>query len=254
MAGAVRGVLFDYGDTLVTFERPGDALGVAYREIADRLAALGHPRLDAETLLHEVHDRVEAAYEEHRRSGALREINLVAEAAAAYRRLGIDLSAEDLDTMLAIEQRAWWQGVRVDPDAVTVLERLRGAGIRVGLCSNAPYRVRSLYEQLDHVELRRHLDSITFSGAVGWRKPSKQIFDIALAALAVEAASCVMVGDSVRDDVDGARNAGLRTVLLRRDRVFAGAAADWTAGSLAEVMAVLLAQQPIIQAPRKGSP
>jgi len=156
---------------------------------------------------------VEAEFIAHQRSGALEEMDLVAAAASAYADLGIELDEHTLDALMAMEQRAWWQGVHVVPDAVATLDALRAAGVRVGLCSNAPYRVRSLHEQLDHVGLRPHLDAVTFSAEVGWRKPAPQIFGAALAALGVDAGSTVMVGDSPREDVAGAKRAGLRAVL-----------------------------------------
>jgi putative hydrolase of the HAD superfamily len=127
----------------------------------------------------------------------------------------LTLEDEVLDEILRLEQESWWQGARVDPDAVRVIEQLRGAGIRVGLCSNAPYRVRSMHEQLAYVGLASHLDSVTFSGELGWRKPSPRIFEKALLALGTDAATTVMVGDTERDDIDGAHAAGMRAVLLR---------------------------------------
>jgi putative hydrolase of the HAD superfamily len=50
----------------------------------------------------------------------------------------------------------------------------------------------------------------------GYMKPHRSIFDAALAQAGVEARDAVMVGDSLKHDIDGARAAGLRAVLLRR--------------------------------------
>ncbi|MBV8160077.1 MAG: hypothetical protein JO265_04060, partial [Acidimicrobiia bacterium] len=166
------GVLFDYGNTLVTFTRPAAALQRAYDDIERHLRASGLSPPEASVLLHDVHDRVEGDFARHQRSGALEEIDLVADARRAYADLGLLLDQETLDEVLRIEQEAWWEGVTVDPDAIPTLDRLRSTGLRVGLCSNAPYRVQSMYSQVAHFGLDRHLDSITFSGEVGWRKPS----------------------------------------------------------------------------------
>lgn len=214
----VSGVLFDYGETLVTFKRPVAALDVAYDRIADLLRERGYSAPPGEVLLRSVHDRTEDAFAMHQRSGALEEINLVAVAKNAYADLGLALDAETLDETLRIEQGAWWEGVSVDPEAVPTLDALRRRGLRVGLCSNAPYRVRSMLDQLAYVGLDRHLDAITFSGQVGWRKPSPRIFEAATAALGLTAAATVMVGDSARDDIAGAAAVGMRSVWLRRGR------------------------------------
>ena len=216
--GPVSGVLFDYGDTLVTFTRPDAALQRAYARIADLLRERGFSAPTGEVLLRSVHDRTEDAFLEHQRSGRLEEINLVSVAERAYADLGIALDADTLDETLRIEQEAWWQGVTVDPEAVPTLDALRSRGLRVGLCSNAPYRVRSMLDQLAHVGLDGHLDAITFSGQVGWRKPSPRIFEAATAALGVSPAATVMVGDSAADDIRGAAAFGIRGVWLRRGR------------------------------------
>jgi putative hydrolase of the HAD superfamily len=213
----VCGVLFDYGNTLITFQRPDAELLAAYGRIAEHLRRRGLSPPEAAVLLRDVHDRVEESFAAHQRSDELREINLVAEARHAYAGLGLDLDADLLDEVLRIEQEAWWHGVTVDPEAVPTLDGLRRRGVRVGLCSNAPYRVQSMHDQLSHLGLDRHLDAVTFSGQVGWRKPSAKLFQAAVQALGVTPVSTVMVGDSIPDDVEGAIAAGLRAVLLVRN-------------------------------------
>lgn len=212
----VSGVLFDYGGTLVTFQRPDAALGAAYVRIERFLRSLGLTPPSSAVLLSDVHDRVEDAFAAHQRSGLLQEINLVDVARRCYLDLGLRLDEATLDEVLRIEQEAWWGGVTVDPEAVPAIEALRRRGIRIGLCSNAPYRVASMHAQLRHVGLAAHLDSVTFSGQVGWRKPSPRIMEAAASALGSPPAEIVMVGDSVADDVAGAHAVGMRAVLLRR--------------------------------------
>ena len=212
----ISAVLFDYGGTLVTFERPDAALEAAYQRIEEHLRSLGWAAPSGAVLLRDVHDRVEDAYAAHQRSRALEEIDLVAEARRAYADLGLALDEITLDDVLRIEQEAWWQGVTVDPEAVPTLEALRSRGLRVGLCSNAPYRVPSMLTALAHFGLADHLDAVTFSGQVGWRKPAPRIMEAAAAAVGAPPGEIVMIGDSVSDDVAGARAVGMTPVLLRR--------------------------------------
>lgn len=209
----IEGVLFDYGETLVEFSRPDVALADADQQILSLVAASGGaaPSL---TTLRAILDRVDREVSEHQRSGALGEMDLAASALRAYADAGVALDDALLDEVLRIEQEAWWQGARLDPDAIPLLESLRAAGIRVGLCSNAPYRVRSLHAQLAFLGLDSHLDSVTFSAEVGWRKPSPRIFESATRALGTRAARTVMVGDSEAADIAGAHAAGMRAVLV----------------------------------------
>jgi putative hydrolase of the HAD superfamily len=47
-------------------------------------------------------------------------------------------------------------------------------------------------------------------------KPHRSIFEAALKLAGVSAAEAMMVGDSLTQDIDGARGVGMRGVLVRR--------------------------------------
>jgi putative hydrolase of the HAD superfamily len=238
-------VLFDYGLTLVHFEPPGEAIDAAQEAIADCIAAAGHLRPETALLRSAVHDRVEAAVAAHEASGALEEIDVAALEERAFADMGLHLEAGLLDRCSTLVQQAWWGAVRVYPDALAVLGALRSAGMRIGLCSNAAWRPASMHDQLRHIGLDTVIDSAVFSGEVGWRKPSPRLFKAALQALDVAAADAVFVGDRMREDIGGARAAGMRTVLLARRQSSLpearGDKADAVIRSLSELPALLVA-------------
>jgi HAD superfamily hydrolase (TIGR01662 family) len=234
----IEGVLFDYGETLVEFSRPDEALAGAEQRILAAVAASGRPAPSPATL-RAVFDRVDREVIEHQRSGALEEMDLSASALRAYGDAGLSLDDALLDEVLRIEQEAWWLGAHLDPEAIPLLESLRGAGIRVGLCSNAPYRVRSLHAQLAFLGLDGHLDSVTFSAEVGWRKPSPRIFEATLRALGTSAARTVMVGDSEAADIAGAHATGMRAVLVSRSGDGGPSAADAVIAALRDLPGAL---------------
>lgn len=91
------------------------------------------------------------------------------------------------------------------------LERLRDAGFRLGVISNADGRVEGL---LEGAGLRSHFEFVLDSRIVGVEKPDPEIFRLALERMAVEASEALYVGDLYPVDVVGARRAGLRAVLL----------------------------------------
>ncbi len=248
-AGApVDAVLFDYGGTLVTVSRPHDELLAAYADIARLLAEAGHTPPPAPALLSQVHDRVDAECGRHRDGATLREFDVSAAARSAYAGLGITLDDSLLDEVLRVEQRAWRSGVVARPGAAATLDTLRRAGLRTGLCSNAPYRLQSMHEQLQHCGLRDRLDGVTFSAGVGWRKPDARIFHAALASLGATAARTVMVGDSEAEDVAGARGLGMRCVLLQEQHAHElppHTAADAVISDVAGVLLLLDLEVPL---------
>jgi putative hydrolase of the HAD superfamily len=99
-------------------------------------------------------------------------------------------------------------------DARPALIKARGRGRRLVVVSNWDV---SLHERLEQLELAPLLDGIVTSAGAGARKPSAAIFQRALALAEVPPSDAIHVGDSVEDDVAGARAAGIEAILLRRD-------------------------------------
>ncbi|SRR5712692_3308161 len=107
------------------------------------------------------------------------------------------------------------------PEVPTVLHQLAGAGIRIGLISNSH---RCLASFQSHFELQGLISATVSSSEHGFMKPHPSIFSAALQLVNVQAPDAVMVGDSVRQDVEGALSVGMRAVLLdRRGRAAAPA-------------------------------
>jgi putative hydrolase of the HAD superfamily len=94
-----------------------------------------------------------------------------------------------------------------------VLRQLAAAGLRIGLISNS-HRCLASFEA--HFELRGLIAGAVSSSEHGYMKPHPSIFRAALQLVEVPAAEAVMVGDSARQDVDGALDAGMQAILLRR--------------------------------------
>lgn len=58
---------------------------------------------------------------------------------------------------------------------------------------------------------------LVYSAAAGYEKPHPAIFIAGLEAMGVPAARAAHIGDRYEEDYAGARGAGMRAVLLRRD-------------------------------------
>lgn len=94
-----------------------------------------------------------------------------------------------------------------------VLRELAARGVRIGLISNSH---RCLASFQSHFELQGLITATVSSSDHGFMKPHPSIFSAALQLVDVAAADALMVGDSVREDVEGALQAGMRAALLRR--------------------------------------
>src|SRR5207248_9534807 len=94
-----------------------------------------------------------------------------------------------------------------------VLREIAAADIRIGLISNTH---RSLASFQSHFDLQGLIAATVSSSEHGFMKPHPSIFSAALQLVNVEPTDAVMVGDSLRHDVEGAMRAGMRGVLLHR--------------------------------------
>lgn len=98
-------------------------------------------------------------------------------------------------------------------DVIPALARYRGQGVRMVVVSNWDV---SLHLVLQNVGLTPWLDGILTAAEVGVRKPDPVIFEQALTFARASARDVVHVGDSLAEDIAGARAAGIEPVLICR--------------------------------------
>jgi HAD superfamily hydrolase (TIGR01549 family) len=96
-------------------------------------------------------------------------------------------------------------------DVLPTLGELRRRGYRLGLLSNT---ARDLDAFVAHHGI--DVDAVLTSSAHGKTKPHASIFLRLLELLGTDAAETLMVGDSLDDDIEGARSVGMPAVLLDR--------------------------------------
>jgi HAD superfamily hydrolase (TIGR01549 family) len=122
---------------------------------------------------------------------------------------------EQLAGECATEIEAGWnvsENFELFEDVLPALEEVRAAKLQIALVSNG---IRDLTVFAAHHRL--DVDAIVDSRSHGWVKPHPTIFQAALDALGVSAEDAVMVGDSLEEDVEGARALGMRAILVDRD-------------------------------------
>jgi HAD superfamily hydrolase (TIGR01549 family) len=131
----------------------------------------------------------------------------------ALHSMGID--GEGTKSIISEEFEKRGHGYKINPESKETLERIHSIDIKIGLLSNCPSeygKTRRLTMKEDGI--LQYFSKILLSGEVGYAKPEKEIFKIALNSLGRRDASKVMhVGDFMLADVMGAQNAGLIPVL-----------------------------------------
>lgn len=98
-------------------------------------------------------------------------------------------------------------------DVRPALQRWRELGIELGIVSNFDSRIERVLECL---ELDRFFRSITISSITGAAKPDPRIFRAALEKHDCPIDRAWHIGDSRREDYEGAKSAGIRAFLIER--------------------------------------
>jgi putative hydrolase of the HAD superfamily len=98
-------------------------------------------------------------------------------------------------------------------DTLSTLEYWRNRGVELGILSNFDSRI---YLVLQSLGLAGFFTSVTISTEVGAAKPDPKIFSAALKKHSCSPKTAWHVGDSYREDYEGAKSAGLRAIWLKR--------------------------------------
>jgi FMN phosphatase YigB (HAD superfamily) len=246
VAVPVRAIIFDLFDTLVDLrwerlpvtEHRGKKLPASTPALHERVRSRCGVELDAfvDTMMQGDRDFAESHYRHDR------EVPTELRMGDVLRRLGIgdaDLARE----LTLLHMEVLRSGVEVVVHHGAVLDRLRET-VRLGLCSNFSHSETAL-AVLQDAGLRDRLDpgALIVSDTFGLRKPRAEIFAEVVTRLGVTAADTLHVGDSLRADVAGAANAGLRTAWITRRvadaeaalAVHEGPRPDHVIGDLAEL-------------------
>lgn len=102
--------------------------------------------------------------------------------------------------------------VKLYPDVLEALARLRQKGCRLWLLSNAQ-RIFTAYE-LRHLGLGQQLDGIYISSDYGCRKPDVRFYRALLEERKLDVERCLMIGNDRYTDIAGAKAIGLSTLYM----------------------------------------
>ncbi len=210
-ATPIKAVFFDLDDTLFDhlYSTRAGLLAVcqAYPDLQQR--PIDTLFADYTRLLDEVHIRVltgELTIDEARRE--------------RFRRFFLLHAPQTADLLTVVEHaallhREQYQASRqAVAGAAALLEHLRQLPVKIVVVTNNI--VAEQVDKLAHLKLEHLIDELVTSEEVGFIKPDPRIFQVALERCGCRAEEVVMVGESWKSDVLGARQAGIRAIWLNR--------------------------------------
>jgi FMN phosphatase YigB (HAD superfamily) len=215
MAHTPRGLLFDYGGTLV------EEVRFDIRKGNEWLVSHGH--LAPGVTLSQVMERAERV---SREVSERRDVFHIETPWVSLTRLIHDALGTRFDIPLeALELGFWNAGVetRPMPGVVMALQSFRDADIPMGVVSNSSFRADVIRHELSKHGLDGFIDVFVASAEYVVRKPNPLGMEAAAGRLGLPCSDIWFVGDRLDTDIAGASAAGMTPVLFSRP---AGPVAD----------------------------
>ncbi len=209
----IEAVLFDLGDTLLHFGKPGrrQLIEEAMRRSYAYLQELNQPVGPWRTyrLLHSWGVRWHLL-RSWMTGKDFNSLQLLQEYGAKQK---MTLSGEQWEEL----NWRWYEALaevgQVEPGTAEALEKLTAMGLKLGVLSNTFVHKSSLERHLEAEGLLRFFPLRLYSYEFPWRKPHVKIFQEAARRIAVEPERIAFVGDLINKDVIGSQAAGMTAVL-----------------------------------------
>ncbi len=211
----VRAVLFDLGGTLYEYERlePGD------RESLLELASGAGSRAEPQTVYQAYRTALKNVFYQYLPRPFYLHRDLFRDALLeTAQRLGVEFSKELMEGYFASQRKRRERLFALREGVVQTLEELRSRGLCLGIVSNVDEDQLAFLVALGQLE--RYFHFILSSEKARSCKPDPAIFEQALRRAGCAPKEALFVGDSLQQDIAGAKRVGMRAVLLwhRTDR------------------------------------
>lgn len=115
--------------------------------------------------------------------------------------------------------RLYWDtligNAKAEPGIRELMGSLKRRGTYVGIGTNMTADIQ--YRKLEHLKLGSFIDGIVTSEEAGAEKPDEKLFLLCAQKALASPCECVFVGDSLKNDIQGAERAGMHAVLYQRE-------------------------------------
>jgi len=124
------------------------------------------------------------------------------------------------------------------PRVEEVIRYLHGK-VKLGILTNA-YDSVEQKRRIDNAGIARHFDDIVVCSEIGTYKPSKEAFLYLVNKYKLDPSNCIYIGDSEKYDIEGAKNAGLYSIKIVRDKaVKSDSLADYVCNDFENLLKVI---------------
>jgi putative hydrolase of the HAD superfamily len=240
----ISAVLFDLDDTLLDWSRQltdwQDITRHHINKVHDYLSARGHILPDQSAFFQHYMTTLVQSWDKAKQTWA--GVYFADVLRQCFAALALDVGQIDFHEVMQVYDWRPLPGVVPYSDAIPVLQTLRQQGYKVGLITNSMFPMWMRDIELREYQLLEFFDARITSGDTGYMKPHPAIFQKALDLLGADARQAVFVGDRPINDIAGANESGLVSILvvpphLQRD--LDDTRPDYTINCLSELLPIL---------------
>ena len=231
----VQAVIFDWGGTITPWHTID--LRAQWEAFASGMGAIACARNGLAAALYTAEEQ---AWRRGRTDGSSARLEDVLTA------VGLDPQDEATAAGLAAYREFWEPHTFTHPHIPEVWERLRAAGLRVGVLSNTLWDAQTHRGFFARDEVLHLIDADVYSSHTPWVKPRPEIFAAAAESLGADPIACVYVGDRSYEDVHGPQVVGMRAIWIPHSdipedqRVSHEATPDAVAHELSDIADIVL--------------
>jgi len=127
-------------------------------------------------------------------------------------QLRVNTTQAQLELASKVRLDYYSRNMKPRPEAVEVLTQLKARGCLTGLISNC---ASEIHESWHNTPFPALIDAPIFSCSVGFKKPDRRVFELAIAKLEVKPKNCLYVADGDSGELKAAHNIGMDAVRIR---------------------------------------
>jgi len=207
-------IFFDLGKTLLYFHGDSQDVFQKGKQMLSKTLKKKLPGLDETKFLADFDNSITEYYRERDEGYVEYTTYKILERCLenhGYSHIPPKLLHNALEGMYSFSEKFWHPA----EDTIPTLSLLRKQGYKIGIISNAgdAYNAHRL---INRNHIRRYMDGILISAEIGVRKPAPLIFKMALDQLGGSPRDAVMVGDTLRADILGAKQVGMAAIWITR--------------------------------------
>lgn len=240
----IKAVIFDLDDTLISWSEPAvtwDEFSLGrVQQVRQFLVEAGYTLPETSEFHQYFQKRMRQTWDNARENWIIPSMGELMHQIL----LELDVAAEELDMRQLLEHYSWgvYPGVVPFDDTLAVLGELKRRSYKIGLVTNSIFPMWMRDIELEAYEMLHYFDARVTSGDVGVLKPHPEIYERILEMLDLRPEQAVFVGDRPINDIAGANEVGLVSVLMappHLERELEGIVPDFTIERLSELIPLL---------------